>query len=450
MGAATTIGTILGISRANGTSGGLRADMPAEPRPRDPSDDFWFGVAGRETAAGVTVTTARARQVPVVRACLQVLSSTTAGLGFGVFSRDIGDDRRRIQNHPVARLLANPNPRDTSFEFIANLVDDLAAEGEFLAERRGAFTAREQLWRIAPGHYRVEELQDRTRRFRINEPGRPERVLLDDEVWFIALPPFVDGLRGRSPILADGREAIAAALALQAYANTFFKNDATPPLIFKHKGNFKDAADRENFLSAWQRWFGGRNRHKPAVLEYGMDLHQPSHTNEQSQFLETRKELWSDIARLWRVPPHKVGILEKATFSNIEHQSLEFVVDTLGPWLELIERSIGKTFLDGGIEDYFEFNVESLLRGDIKTRFDAYAVARNWGWISVNEIRRRENMNGIGPAGDRYVEPLNMVAVGEAGREPPAASVTNAITFLRQSVARNGGRPKLEVVRDAA
>ncbi len=413
---------------------------------RDPSDDFWFEPVGRVSQAGVNVTTVNARAVPVVSSCLKLLRESIAGLSFGVFERDDNDDRSRVRGHPVARLLSRPNSRDSSFEFMANLVDDLAAEGQFLAERKYRGTPQEELWRITRAHYDVEELPD-GRRFRIRQPGQPERVLLDDEVWFIAVPPYLDGCRGNSVILKDGREAIGAAIALQAYAARFFNNDATPPFIFKHKGSFADGA-KENFLRAWAKAFGGKNRGKPAVLEFDMDIHQLGMSNEQSQFLETRKELWLDIARLWRVPPHKVGILDKATFSNIEHQSLEFVVDTLGPWLELIEHSIAHTFwLGDGV--YFEFNVASLLRGDIKTRFEAYALARQWGWMSVNEIRRLENRNGIGSAGDRFMEPLNMQPVG-APADSGGQNTQQAISFLRRSVAANGGRPNLRVIKDAA
>jgi HK97 family phage portal protein len=217
-------------------------------------------------------------------------------------------------------------------------------------------------------------------------------------------------------------------------------------VIFTHKGNFADQASKENFLSAWQRFFGGRNRHKPGILEYGMGAQQLAHSNEQAQFLETRKELWLDVSRLWRIPPHKLGILDKATFSNIEHQSLEFVTDTLGPWLELIERSVNKWFLDGARE-YFEFNVASLLRGDIKTRFEAYAIARQWGWLSVNEIRRLENQNGIGRGGDRFIEPLNMVPVGDAGQKE---GTSRAIAFLRESVEAGDAHRNMKVVTNVA
>lgn len=429
-------------------SGGQRAD-DMTPRDRSPTDDFWFEKVGAGTKAGVTVTTAKARQVPVVRDCLQVLSQSVAALSWGVFERTANDERQALPKHAFARLMRRPNRRDTGFEFVANLVDDLASEGQFLAERMRSRSGQEELWRVKPGCYVIEELPDRTRRFRIRENGRPERVLLDDEVWFIPLPPMIDGLCGWSPILQDGREQIGAALALQAYANSFFANDATPSMIFLHKGNFKDAAGKQNFLSAWSRWFGGKNRHKPAVLEFDMKPHQLGLAPEQAQFLETRQELNADISRIWRMPPHKVGILDKATFSNIEHQGLEFVTDTLAPYLRLIEDSIDQHFLDGAEgAEYFEFNVASLLRGDIKARFEAYATARQWGWLSVNEIRRLENRNGIGTPGDRFIEPLNMTPVGVPPEQ--TRSTEKAIAFLRESVAANGGRPNLKVIRNVA
>ncbi|MCZ4351541.1 phage portal protein [Roseovarius aestuarii] len=419
-------------------------------RSRDPSDNSWFEMRGPKTASGVEVTVERARRVPVVRDCLQVLAQSVGGLSFGVFEKRSDGQRDATDGHPIKALISDPNPRETSIEFLENLIDDLASEGRFLAERDWT-SGSERLWRIEPRDFTVELLSDNSLRFRIREAGRPERVLLHEEVWYIPLPPVIGKVHGRSPILKDGAETIGAALALQRYANTFFANDATPPFIFKHKGSFADAASKDNFLNSWGKWFSGRNRHKPGMLEYDMDVHQLAHNNEQAQFLETRKELWLDVSRLWRMPPHKVGILDNATFSNIEHQSLEFVTDTLAPWLELVERSINKHLIADG-RFYFEFNVASLLRGDIKTRYEAYALARNWGFLSVNEIRKLENRNGIGPAGDRYMEPLNMTGVGGAPGKSPAEKkeADQAIAFLRNSVAQNGGRPNLKVIQNVA
>ena len=429
--------------------------MASEPGERDASDDKWFvGMGGARSEIDVTVTIERARQVPVVSSCLKVLADSVAGLQNGVFRRVDEHAVQRLADHPVARILENPNPRQTGFEFIFSIVDDLATAGDFFAEKIYDATGNlSALWRIDhPESVQVEELPDRTKRIRFTDKFGQTRTLLDDEIWHISRPPMQDDLRGTSAILADGREAVAVAIALQRYANILFTNDATPPYALSMESHFKDTASKKNFLSALRKWSTGRNRHQPAILEYGLKPHRMGLTAEEAQFLETRRELWLDLCRLWRVPPHKVGILDKATFSNIEHQSLEFVIDTLRPVLELIERSVGKFLIDQeGV--YFEFNVESLLRGDIKARYEAYAMGRQWGWLSVNDILRKENANGIGPAGDRYIEPLNMVPVGttKTDREPEKrASVDKSIAFLRESVSRNGGRPRLELVKDAA
>lgn len=430
--------------------GGISAETPQLSR--DPTDDSWFEPMRRRTAAGVNVTVERARQVPVVRDCLGTLSQPIGGLSFMVFEKTGDGSREKVAEHPILQLLSNPNPRTTSVEFFTSMVDDLAARGGFFAEIIWNFETGDpqEIWQLNFDCCKLELLKDRTRRLVINEPGRPRRVLLEEEFWYIPLPPLKDELNGRSPILDDGREAIGAAIALQNYSNSFFANDATPSWVFKHKSSFDSAESKRNFLSAWSKWVGGNNRHKPAVLEYDMDIETLGLTNEEAQFLETKKEVGLDLTRLWRVPPHKVGILDKATFSNIEHQSIEFVTDTLGPWLELIERSIGK-WLIGDARFYFEFNVSSLLRGDIKSRYAAYAVGRQWGWLSVNEIRRLENLNGIGEAGERFIEPLNMHAVGSpADKSGKPNDKQQAIAFLRQSVANNGGRPNLKVIENAA
>lgn len=413
------------------------SDLPASWK-RDPGDDFWYADArGNRNAAKVHVTVAKARQVPVVRDSLAVLAQSIAGLSFGVFQWISETERRRLDQHPVMRLFLNPNPRDTTYEFILNLVDDLAAWGFFLGEIMDVDAAGfpTDVRRHDPANVTIEELPDLSLRFRVKKNGQPERILLEDDVWYVPTPPVIDGYMGRSAILHDGEEAIAAMIGMHEYANSFWANDATPPFIFKHPAHFKDADSKKNFIRAWMAKLGGRNRGRPGVLEYGIEIEKMGLNNEQSQFIETRKELALDIARLWRMPPHKIGILDRATFSNIEQQSLEFVVDTLVPWLRLIERSVGK-WLIGSDEAYFQFSVTSLLRGDTKARFEAYAKARQWGWISVNEIRAMENMNGIGPAGDRYIEPLNMIEAGSDRDEERQQETQQALRVLHSTVPR--------------
>lgn len=392
--------------------------------PRDPLDDFWYKPLLAQAAAGEHVTIESAMSVPVVYDCLMTLGSTIGALPWAMFERS-GENKKRAEAHPLATVLGNPNPECDSVEFLTQMVIDLAGEGEFFAQKvPGALGPVTELWRMEPSRVVVEKIPqgaDGGRRFRYREPGRPEVVLMGDEVWHIRRPPIRDGLRGTSPILHAGREVIAAAIAVQKYGARFFANDATPPFVLTHPGNFKDADGRETFLKAISRWWGGENRHKPAMLEWGIDIKKVGATNEEAQFLETRKELAYEIARLWRMPPHKVGLLERATNNNIEHQSLEFVIDTLLPWLRMIERSISKHLLVAPGRYFFEFNVAGLLRGDIKSRYEAHALARNWGWLSVNEIRAMENLNPIGPEGDVYLQPMNMSEAGAPAAEAPPA-----------------------------
>lgn len=416
------------------------------PVSRDPSDNFWFQPLGSSSGAGVRVNTKNARTVPVVRDCLQVLSGSVSGLSFGVFEKVSDTEVAPRNDHPLMALFNNPNPETTSIEFFADLMEDLATDGDFYAEI--IYDARGmpiELWRFDPDDVTPERLPNRDRRYRVREAGLPERVLLSEELWHIRVPPTIGGLVGTSAI-KEGAEAIGAALAVQQYSSAFFKNDATPSMLIKHPGQFKDPASRQNWLNAFKKWSTGNNRHSPAVLEFGMEAQQMSVTPEQAQFIETRRELALEITRIWHIPPHKVGILDRATFSNIEQQSLEFVTDTLTPWLELIERSVQKYLMLVPDRFEFQFNVASLLRGDLKSRYDAYAVGRQWGFISVNEIRRFEKMNGIGVTGDRYIEPLNMAPAGTATPN----NQQQAISFLRESVAKNGRRPKLEIVKDVA
>ncbi|HEX9707501.1 MAG TPA: phage portal protein, partial [Steroidobacteraceae bacterium] len=242
------------------------------------------------------------------------------------------------------------------------------------------------------------------------------------EMWHLRAPPLDDlALAGRSH-LEMSAELLSGALALQDYAARYWLNDGRPPGWIEHPSSFKTAEDRARFMAALKRAHSGRNRHSLGVLEWGMKFKDVGATNESSQFLETMKEKDVALTRLWNVPPHKVGILDRATFSNIEQQSIEFVRDTLGAWLVVWQQSI-KVNLIGNRRDarlYCEFDLTDLLRGDLQSRFAAYNQARTGGWMSINDIRRRERMSPI-ENGDTYLEPLNMRRVGEPG---PARIIT--------------------------
>lgn len=226
----------------------------------------------------------------------------------------------------------------------------------------------------------------------------------------------LDGFTALSPI-AYARESIGLGIAATEYGSRFFSNDATPGFVLVHPNKLsKEASTRlaETWNAAHQ---GSSAARKTAVLEEGLKPERIGIPPEDSQFLETRKFQVEEIARIFRIPPHMIAALDRATFSNIEHQGLEFVVHTLRPWLVAWEQEINRKFFPKG--DYFaEFLVDGLLRGDVASRFSAYATAVTNGWFSPNDVRRLENMNPI-DGGDQYFRPLNMTPITESSRELP-------------------------------
>ncbi|WP_308313761.1 phage portal protein [Brevibacterium ravenspurgense] len=225
-----------------------------------------------------------------------------------------------------------------------------------------------------------------------------------------------DGLVGYSPI-AMAKNAIGLAQATEDYGASFFANGAAPGGVLEHPGTIKDPA---RVRDSWQATFGGaRNSNKIAVLEEGMKYTPISVSPEQAQFLETRKFQINEIARIFRIPPHMIGDLDKSSFSNIEQQSLEFVKYTLDPWVIRFEQAITKTLLSEREKPsvFVKFNLEGLLRGDYQSRMEGYAVARQNGWMSANDIRELENLDRITleAGGDLYLVNGNMLPLGLAG-----------------------------------
>ena len=269
-----------------------------------------------------------------------------------------------------------------------------------------------------------------------------------------------DGITGLSPIdLA--RESVGLGLAAQEYGARFFQNDAKPGGGWvEFPGNFKDKATRDTFRESFQEAQTGLNRGKIAVLEFGMKFHEVGLTNVESQFLEARQFQIGDIARIFRVPPHLIGDLSKATFSNIEQQSLDFVIHTMTPWAERWEASIESTLLLDSEQDIeVEFDFTGLLRGDQAARSLFYHNGIMDGWMTRNEARAsegREPIDGL----DEPMRPLNMVEESAAQNMPVApVKDTSADARMVALLHGNAGRmarmiiagkaPKPEVLADA-
>jgi len=333
--------------------------------------------------------------------------------------------KERIPQHPLYYLLHNePNPEMTSFVFRETLMSHLLLWGnayaQILRNGRGQPIA---LYPLLPNKMKVSrasngELVYTYRRdfeeSRIN-PNSGTVILRRDEILHIPGLGF-DGLIGYSPI-AMAKNAIGMSLATEEYGASFFANGANPGGVLEHPGVIKDIQRvKDSWNSAYQ---GSGNAHRIAVLEEGMKFQAIGIPPEQAQFLETRKFQINEIARIFRIPPHMVGDLEKSSFSNIEQQSLEFVKYTLNPWVVRWEQSLQQSLLLPSEKNsiFIKFNVDGLLRGDYQSRMNGYAVGRQNGWLSANDIRELEDMNRI-PAeegGDLYLVNGNMLPLSQAG-----------------------------------
>lgn len=369
---------------------------------------------GTQTASGAQVTVDSAMRVAAVYACVRVISETIGSLPLQVYQRRSSGAKTVRRDHPLYRLLHNqPNSWQTSFEFREMMQAHFELRGNAYAykstDSRGNIL---ELLPLHPDRVEVKQLRDMTLEYRVqlDDHGQEKMVLRQDQVFHLR-GLTSNGYQGRST-LQDAREIIGVAISTQEFANRFYKNDATPSVVLRHPGELsKEVADR--IRDSWNQAFAGSgNARKTAVLEEGMEIERLTLSAEDAQFLETRKFQRSEIAGLFRVPSHLIGDLERATFSNIEAQQIDFVMHCIRPRLVRWEQALSRDLFIAPDLYFPEFNVEGLLRGDAASRYNAYAIGRNWGWLSVNEIRERENLNPI-PEGDIYLQPLNMSEAGE-------------------------------------
>jgi HK97 family phage portal protein len=397
-----------------------------------------------QTASGATVTTEGSLKNTTVFACVRVLAESVASLPLIVYER-LGDGRgkRRAGEHSLYRILHDlSNTEMTSVELRETLMGHLAlwgnAYGEIERDRGGRVRG---LWPLRPDQMTVQRVAGRL--IYVYQLPDGQRMTLPADMVMHLRGLSTDGVMGYSPI-ALARQAVGLALATEEFGSRFFGNGARPGGVLQHPGVLsKDAQDRLR-KSLESRHRGLSNAHRLMILEEGMTLKEVGIPPEDAQFLETRRFQVAEIARMFRVPLHMVGELERATNNNIEHQSLEFVIHTLRPWLVRWEQAISRDLLTPAERArYFaEHLIDGLLRGDIKSRYEAYATGRQNGWLSANDIRELENQNPV-EGGDMYLVPLNMVPVemvmaqprGETPPEPEPQRATRALD--RETRARN-------------
>ncbi|EGD29766.1 HK97 family prophage LambdaSa04 [Streptococcus sanguinis SK72] len=393
-----------------------------EPENKYEGNDFSL-LFGR-TTSGKTVNERTALQTTAVYACVRILSETIASLPLHVYRYTEGGKAKDTEHVLYTLLHDEPNPDMTSFVFRETLMSHLLIWGnayaQILRDRSGQVIG---LYPLLPDQMRVHRSEKGKlfyvyNRYEEDNPNFQEKgsiVLSQEEVLHIPGLGF-DGLIGYSPI-ALAKNAVGMTLACEEYGASFFGNGANPGGVLEHPGILKDPAKvRDSWNAVYQ---GTRNAHKVAVLEEGMSYKQIGIPPEEAQFLETRKFQINEIARLFRIPPHMVGDLEKSSFSNIEQQSLEFVKYTLDPWVVRFEQALKKSLLlpEEKKTHFIKFNVDGLLRGDYQSRMNGYAIGRQNGWLSTNDIRELEELNPIPPeeGGDLYLINGNMTKLKDAG-----------------------------------
>ena len=375
----------------------------ARDKPVDKAADAGYSFLFGRTTSGKPVNERTAMQTTAVYACVRILAEAVASLPLHVYEYQDDGGKKLVHDHPLYYLLHDePNPEMTSFVFRETLMSHLLIWGNAYAQiiRDGAGRVL-GLYPLLPDKMDVQR-DDRGNIYYVYSRNSDENPMFKEygdirlkaeDVLHIPGLGF-DGLIGYSPI-AMAKNAVGMTLACEEYGASFFANGANPGGVLEHPGVLKDPSKvRESWNSVYR---GVNNAHKIAVLEEGMKYQQIGIPPEEAQFLETRKFQINEIARLYRIPPHMVGDLDKSSFSNIEQQSLEFVKYTLDPWVIRWEQSLQRSLLLSGEKGkyFIKLNVDGLLRGDYQSRQNGYAVGRQNGWFSANDIREMENMNPI-------------------------------------------------------
>ena len=395
----------------------------ARDKPRNNYNPAYSFLFGRSTS-GKPVNERTAMQTTAVYSCVRILAEAVASLPLHIYQyTDKG--KERVADHPLYSVLHDePNEEMTSFVFRETLMSHLLIWGNAYAQiiRDGAGRVL-GLYPLLPNKMQVDRadngeiiyIYSRDSEENPNFSTYGQIYLRRQDVLQIPGLGF-DGLVGYSPI-AIAKNAVGMTQACEEYGASFFANGANPGGVLEHPGVLKDPGKvRESWNAVYR---GTNNAHKIAVLEEGMKYQQIGIPPEEAQFLETRKFQINEIARLYRIPPHMVGDLEKSSFSNIEQQSLEFVKYTLNPWVIRWEQSLQKALLlpEEKKEYFIKLNVDGLLRGDYQSRMTGYATARQNGWVSANDIRELEDLNPIPEeeGGNLYLINGNMTKLKDAG-----------------------------------
>jgi HK97 family phage portal protein len=379
--------------------------------PKDPGLARLFSLGDH-----TNVTHDTALNVSAVYRAVDVLAADIGTLPVCLYRRTQGGGRDLVEGGSLYDLLREPNESQTMEEFMVMMCGHLFLRGNAYAKlmENGAG----EVVAIKPLH------PDRTFAFwapngekafsHTDKAGRQEVLLAGEVMHWTNRYMDADGLMGLSPVTV-ARRSLSVAIQAETFGDALFRNGARPGSVLKHPGKLSDEA-HTRLKESWQQRYGGAaNANKTAILEEGMDVAEVGFTPEDAQFLDTRRFQVTEVARWFGVPPHKIGDLDRATFSNIEEQNIDYVGSSVRTWVTKIEQRMGRSLITPARRraEYIKIKVSELLRGKQKERYESYNIGRQAGFLSANDCREAEGMNRI-PNGDVYIQPLNMVAAGEA------------------------------------
>lgn len=413
---------------------------------RDPPDWFYESIGGNKTSAGIRVNETSAWNVSGVYACIRIISETIASLPLSVY-RNLDRGKEQLSNHHIHRLLHDtPNEEMTAMVFRETLSNNLLSWGNAYAEiQRNGSNRPIALWPLLSSRVTPERNQNGQIQYKLVEDSGNIRYLNPMDVLHIPGMGF-NGIVGQS-VIRLAKETVGLTLASEEFGATFFGNGAHASGVLEHPEQIGSDA-HERLRKNWNEMHqGSKNSNKVAILEEGMKWKPITIPPDDAQFLETRKFQMEEIARWYNVPPHKIGILDKATFSNITEQSIGFVVDTIRPWLVRWEQEINRKLFSQNERNLFvKHNASGLMRGDPKTRSEFYAKLFNLGAMSPNDIREMEDENPV-PDGDTYYRPLNMQELGAV--EPVEKEDNTREDKLTESIAQRLATKEQKAVEQA-
>lgn len=388
-------------------------------------DDDDIGVRSGKSPAGVRITSENAVECVAVMACIRVLGESLASLPLHIYQRMPDGGKEVATANPMYRLLhATPNNWQTSFEWRETMIIHLCLYGNAYCEViRGDRDIVTELIPLHPSRMKVERLDNGSLRYTYTEPGaRGSKASVttytQDQILHVRWMS-TDSISGLVPVELS-REAIALARACEIHGARYFGGGARPGIVLETEQNVTEETARL-IKELWDKAHRGPwNAHKTAILMGGLKANELGGNNADSQFLESRRYQTEEICRCFRVPPHMIMDLSRSTFSNIEHQGIDFVTHTLMPWCRRFESAFTRDLItDPSL--FVEFDVRGLLRGDAAARSSYYQTMWNLGVLSTNEIRSYENMNPVEGGDVRFI-PMNMAPLGQAAAAPAIAA----------------------------